>query len=356
MNIFDFLYRYNISLSKRINPDGKLIRGVKPIIKNTYFEYNFDNCLDFLDAFDINKSELYYEGQNEIFTDYIYRGHKCAEWSLIPSTFRKKDNETKEDFDSRINVYKQTNGALFNEINDFALFVKGIDNLGLNTTDDSYKLIKTINRNSNITGSSILSTFEANKFPEYNQLSELALAQHFGVKTRLLDFTENPLIAVFFASESAFPFEFLNKEKKEKIGVWVIPKLLIDVIEQEGSLQYVDVKKFQNNYISAQKGVFINYFPSIDDLIKKTRKTDELLDITLTLDSLLSKQFEIETLNKLINEHIGKPMLFTLPHNELPLIAKRLNQLNINWITLMPSLDGVKKEVERQSKKPFTDI
>ncbi len=81
-----------------------------------------------------------------------------------------------------------------------------------------------------------------------------------------------------------------------------------------------------------------------------------LLDITYTLDQLLTSNFKNQYLNKLINEHIGKPMLFTLPHDCLMPIAKRLNQFNINLTTLIPSLDCVKKEVERQNNKPYSNM
>lgn len=46
-------------------------------------------------------------------------------------------------------------------------------------------------------------------------------------------------------------------------------------------------------------------------------------------------------------------MLFTLPHDELDKVSDRLKQLNINWSTMMPSLDGVKKEVNRFSNSPY---
>jgi hypothetical protein len=190
----------------------------------------------------------------------------------------------------------------------------------------------------------------------------LALAQHYGVKTRLLDFTESPFTALFFASESAFPYEWLQKDNIKRIGIWVISKLSIEAISHERFIKYVDVKKFQNKYIAAQKGVFVHYFPSVNEVFELNKKMgsnseeSNLLDITYTLDQLLTSNFKNQYLKKSINEHIGKPMLFTLPHDCLMPIAKRFNQLNINWTTLMPSLDGVKKEVERQNNKTYSNM
>lgn len=350
MDILKYLYHSNITLPTRINPFGKDIRGVKPLIKETCFEYNFEDPLDFLDVFDVNRSELYRENGNDIYTSYIYRGHKNSEWDLLPSFFRNNQNH--------LSAYLSGNGHSSGEVISFLQFIKGIDKIGLNLSDYSFELLNLINTRDS--SSSIKFDLSTNifKFPKEEQLSELALAQHFGVETRLLDFTKNPMTALFFASESAFPYEFLSKENKEKIGVWVIPRLLIEAIKEERFLQYVDVKKYQNIYISAQNGVFLHYFPSVfqAESLSENIEKDNLLDISYTLDQLLTSNFKSETLNKLINEHIGKPMLFTLPHDQLMPIAARLNQLNVNWTTLMPSLDGVKKEVARQNNKPFSNI
>lgn len=352
MDTSHFLYHYNITLRNRINPNGKEIRGVKPIIKDTCFEYNFENELDFLDVFDVNKSELYQDGDSVIYTDYIFRGHKDSTWDLLPSIYRKKQEELDKDYKNRINVYASGNGATqYNEVNNFALFVKEIDNLGFSITDCSHKTIQFLDRKSNMNGGNLLKNNDMFSFPKETQLSELALAQHYGVGTRLLDFTKNPFTALFFASENAYPFSRLIKPNDKRIGIWVIPKLLIDAIAQERFLKYVDVKKFQNSYIAAQKGVFLHYFPSTDSYLDLDFKED----ITLKLDGLLTANYKNEYINKLINEHIGKPMLFTLPHSNLLPIAKRLKQLNVSWATLMPSLDGVKKEVLRQNEKFYSN-
>ncbi|WP_417558173.1 FRG domain-containing protein [Mesoflavibacter zeaxanthinifaciens] len=350
MDVLEFLYQNNITLPTRINPYGKEIRGVKPLIRETYYEYNFKNAIDFLDVFDINRSELYKNKGNDIFTSYIYRGHKFAQWKLLPSFFRNNQEHLK--------AYLSGNGHSSGEINIFLEFIKGLDFLGYNISDYSFNLLKLFDPKDSL--SSISSDLSSNNmfFPRDEQLDELALAQHFGVETRLLDFTKDPMVALFFASESAYPYEFISKENKDKIGVWVVPRLLIEAIKEERFLKYVDVKKYQNKYISAQKGVFIHYFPSLYEATKLSENIvkDNLLDISYTLDKLLASNFKSLALNRLIKEHIGKPMLFTLPHNCLMPVASRLNQLNINWATMMPSLDGVKKEVQRQNNKPYTNI
>ena len=349
MSELNNLYHYNITLPKRINPLGKVIRGVTPKIKSNYFQYNFESALDLLDAFDINKSELYNDGDTEIQTNYLFRGHEDFEWPLNSSICRKLN------VDEAVRSYHCSYGFT-NEVDNFSRFIKGMDSLGLNIEKDSYDLINMLDKKEGMSGININSTISKYDFPKESQFKELALAQHYGVETRLLDFTTNPLIALFFASKKAYPFRTLELNKK--IGIWIIPKLLIDAVNFEKKhIKYIDVTKYQNKYISAQKGVFLNYIPPAMQNNNNSSSVFDKNDIKRikTLDEVLTEKHNDPHLNKLIEEHIGKPMLFTLPHNELDIIAKRLGQLNINYFTMMPSLDGVKEEVLRYSKRPYSE-
>lgn len=342
------LYFSNIRLPK-INPDGKKIIGITPKTKNSHLQYDFDNASDFLDAFDINKSELFKDNNRDIFTNYLFRGQEDFEWPLNSSICRELNIE------KAVRSYFCSYGFT-DEVDNFSHFVKGMDGLGLNIEKDSYDLINMIDKKERMSGINIDSTIAIFDFPKESQFKELALAQHFGVKTRLLDFTTNPLIALFFASNKAYPFSKLDKNKK--IGIWIIPKLLIDAVNIEKQyIKYIDVTKYQNKYISAQKGVFLNYIPPSSQNHNNSSSVFDKNDSKRikTLDEVLTEKHNNPYLNKLIEEHIGKPMLFTLPHNKLDIIAKRLEQLNINYFTMMPSLDGVKEEVLRHSKKPYSE-
>ncbi len=348
---FDFLHHVNTTRNFEINPYGKKIRGIKPFDNSSYYQYDFENALDFLDALDVNKSELYKTVYNEPYTEFIYRGHKYHDWSLIPSAYRitEEDKDSKMD---KVAVYKSGNGPTqYKEIENFISFVKGMDELGLSISDSSYNFMLEAESKELLFDSNEGDPASYLKFPKESYYPELALAQHYGVKTRLLDFTTSALTALFFASENAYPFEWLDRDNMHRIGVWVIPKALIWLVSLEKPyIKFINLKKYQNKYISAQNGVFLNYFPPV---IEHKRHGEHTLDITITLDKHLSSKLENPKLEDLRNNVVGKPMLFTLPHNELMEITSRLKQLNISWTTLMPSLDGVRREVNRLCSKPF---
>lgn len=103
-----------------INPFGKIIRGVKPIDKITYWVYDFEeNCDDFFECFNSPSSELNQTSYANIEAKYIFRGHQDFKWELIPTAFRDL-NSNKEK--NSLNVLKSGNGHFLPELTDFINF------------------------------------------------------------------------------------------------------------------------------------------------------------------------------------------------------------------------------------------
>jgi hypothetical protein len=311
---------------------GKPIIGVKPIKYDNHFEYQFDEDWEgFMNALDINRSELFHSNNSNINPKLLFRGHEKKEYDLLPSAFRDLDIKT-------IRVLKSGNGHGVIESDDFINFIEGINEIGLHIEPESFEYINQLSDDKD--------RYSFNKYGDYahgNMLKDLALAQHYGVPTRLLDFTLNPLVALFFATQGITT----GPQSKGNIGIWVIPEKLIEVVNENEKkfVERIFVNGFQNRNMVAQKGIFINYI--------KNRGTEPNLyadDKIKTLDQYLLSDLSNDQ-RQIVDKRIGKPMLFTLSHICEREITKYLDLVNINWTTIQPDLDGVKKEVERRKRK-----
>lgn len=332
------------------------VSGVAPIDKGNYYEYPFNDAGELLDALDC-ESAIYRLPQNAGFRKFAFRGQRDADWKLEPSIFR--ETLTQGAFENsmtgdRKNRYLAHKGALDNryELAPFVNFLEGMDRLGMFLEPECQQLLQASKLARESEGKAFVEfeTFSRLKlrFPTLEQFRSLAIAQHFGVPTRLLDWTSSPYVALFMATEGISDDW---TEDDPRFAVWLMPQTLLRAAQIFKYLEVVDAAKLDNKNVVAQHGFFTSHIPPRQD--EEGNKIDwpesAAGDRFPYLDEYLMDASGNEPYQKFLDKYNGKPLCFTLSVSNIAPIRRKLDQLNINWGTLMPNLEGVLKEAQRRT-------
>jgi hypothetical protein len=215
----------------------------------------------------------------------VYRGQADHNWKLVPSFYRL-DLEVYDN-----TVKKVIPNFSFVEENMLEIFYqKGI---------------------------SLLKNYDIN-----SDLDLMVIGQHHGLPTRLLDWTENPLYALFFAVED------LSVKKNACVYEYIPTKL--------------------ENYKSISEE--INFKSGVDYWFVTPRHINERVKAQNGYFTLhpLSKSLEIKSFDELLKDdgtlkNLGK---FIIPRKQKEKIKKELDKLNINKYTIYPDLDGLASKIK----------
>lgn len=157
-------------------------------------------------------------------------------------------------------------------------------------------------------------------------LEAMALARHHSVSSRLLDWTEDPLIAAFFS--------VANSNANDGICVWALNKRFLRTNSGYGQIAFYDkLNRVGLEFMHLQKGLFTDML-GLDGYYYEHGKWPNL-------DQYLLKTYFISNSNPYPQSTYLKKIELKLNSTKRSGLLKRLERMGINKYTLMPTYDNV---------------
>ena len=306
-------------------------------------KYRKNETLDFIHSISYG-GELY----NTFNNGFIFRGHSSSIYKLLPSALRKEGmigtNLIKSD--EYIKIYGELL-QIYRESQLLQQFYKNCDDTGLYLPFIDEKNIYYL-----LNEDRIASTFPPFEYwPPKDYYELMSLAQHYGIPTRLLDWSRDLNVAIYFALSDYLRGKEIREN--EYMTIWAMDAGSLELESKPLPLKITKPRYHNNPNLHAQKGVFSVWSVSKKDIIDPIPTQDNSIRI-------IEKEVNDKPLEELLKDYIEEHRdlfkditylyridLYDIKY-QIPILYNYLEKEKATAQYLFPGYNGVTKYIKER--------
>lgn len=271
---------------------------------------------------------------------FIFRGHSLEEYQLTPTALRLESSDKFWQIENKpiAEQWKWESWQINAEYNILRKFYRLADQKGLEVPI-SEKLRNNLAQEFNPFGALDLTDLNKSEtwLPPY-LLEVAALAQHYGIPTRLLDWTYDPFIALYFAFRGALT-------NSGNIVIWCLNKEYLSFLKpttNQINVNFITPHYAGNPNLNAQKGLFTHWPIQTQSPFQQNcalmAGQSKLTDRT-PLDLLIKQSFNAKDDSTIIFKKL------VIPCSEAKEGCQILDKLGYDTGRVFPGYDGIAKQI-----------